>query len=513
MLAKITAYYKSLADGGCSDFSMNVYYGGGYRSEFYLCGDLGRSTFDDIIETDTDATGQTKRTQNTSIERFNLSVIITTPLIQFLKTIDKCDVKELTFLDTGEIYDITNIDIEDQGDNLSPTDLVNITFEDKPITKIQDIVYLDTESKLAFWDVDNSGTPDINGNAVYQAVFDYFRFYQLYFEADSVTPATSGNVTIQAYAVRDSIESLIGIFRGEFGDTLSDPTKWQSSQGVADYFNPAISTIGHTEQIRFDKQAFAQDNGYYSDEIEDRAVNIRFELSIDGSAEQQITLDLVYTLWGAFSSSGVQSVGTGVYGITTVGKTDTKNTISTIQDVKVPLPLGTQLLITSPTLTAVTNFSNKYTLWVAGATENYYEGTAITAGGYTTSNFRGAFETDNFTFSVLDTAPIQQSLNVLNFTTGNSPFLVTFQYKYDRQTNLSIFPQLGDITAAGAAEVLLDGVLVNNIPAIAPGTPQVIGTQSVTLPDAAVHKVRLTLPTTNLYEIYTEFELQIKPLF
>ena len=56
MLAKITAYYKSLADGGCSDFSMNVYYGGGYRSEFYLCGDLGRSTFDDIIETDTDAT-------------------------------------------------------------------------------------------------------------------------------------------------------------------------------------------------------------------------------------------------------------------------------------------------------------------------------------------------------------------------------------------------------------------------------------------------------------------------
>jgi len=33
------------------------------------------------------------------------------------------------------------------------------------------------------------------------------------------------------------------------------------------------------------------------------------------------------------------------------------------------------------------NFSNKYTLWVAGATENYYEGTAITAGGYTTSNF------------------------------------------------------------------------------------------------------------------------------
>ena len=92
MLAKITAYNNNIASGGCSDFSMNVYWGDDYRSEFYLCGDLGRSTFEDVIETNVDATGQATRTQNSSIERFNLSVVVSTPLLQFLKSIDKCDV-------------------------------------------------------------------------------------------------------------------------------------------------------------------------------------------------------------------------------------------------------------------------------------------------------------------------------------------------------------------------------------------------------------------------------------
>jgi hypothetical protein len=137
----------------------------------------------------------------------------------------------------------------------------------------------------------------------------------------------------------------------------------------------------------------------------------------------------------------------------------------------------------------------------------------ITAGGYTSSNFRGAFSEDNFTFAPLDSSPIQQAENVLNFTSGTSPYIITFDWKYDRQTGLGGFPILGNIPAAGDAEVLLDGVLVNNLPTITPASSLVTGSQSVTLPDTEVHTVKLTLPTDTGYEIFTEFELQIKPLF
>lgn len=513
MFAKITAYNNNIASGGCSDFSMNVYYGEDYRSEFYLCSDEGRSTFEDIIETTTDATGQTTRTQNSSIERFNLSVVVSTPLLQFLKSIDKCDVKQLTILDTGDVYNITNLDIEDNGTNLDPIQLVNITFEDEPITKIQDNEYIDLDAKQAFWDNNGTGTPDINGEAIYQATLDYYTTRQLYFEADGVTPATSGNVQILAYAVRDSVENLIGIFNGTFGDTLTDAAKWQTSQNIYNYFNVFVSTIGHNSSIIFDKRAFAQDNGYYSDEIEDRAVKIRFDLSINSSIPQPTTLELAYTVWGAFSSSGVQDPVTAQYGITTIGKIGLKNTLSTIQDIRVPLFGGTQVLVTNPSLDTVTNFSNKYILYIAVVNENSYTGTSITAGGYTTSNFRGAFYTDNFTIAPLDTSPIQQTENVLNFTIGNSPFIVSFDWKYDRQTGFGGFPLLGNIPNAGDAEVLLDGVLVNNLPTVTPASTFVVGTQSITLPDTEVHTVKLTLPTSKGYDIFTEFEVQIKPLF
>jgi len=513
MFAKITAYNNNKAAGGCSDFSMNVYWGDDYRSVFYLCGDLGRSTFEDVIETTTDATGQTTRTQNSSIERFNLSVVVSTPLLQFLKSIDKCDVKKLTFLDTGDTYNIQNIDIEDSGANLDPIELVNILFEDEPITKIQDNQYVDLNAKQAFWDNNGTGTPDIDGDAIYNTTFDDYRTRQLYFEADGVTPATSGDVQILAYAVRDSVENLVGIFNGEFTDSLVDATKWQTTQNIYNYFNPFASNIGHLQQVIFDKRAFAQDNGYYSDETEDRAVKIRLDISINGSIPQPTTLELAYTVWGAFSSSGVQDPVTAEYGITTIGKIGLKNTLSTIQDIRVPLGGGTQVLVTNPSLDTVTNFSNKYILYIAAIIENSYTGTSITAGGYTTSNFRGAFYTDNFTFAPLDSSPIQQAENVLNFTSGTSPYIVTFDWKYDRQTSLGGFPLLGNIPAAGDAEVLLDGVLVNNLPTITPASSLVTGSQSVTLPDTEVHTVKLTLPTSAGYDIFTEFELQIKPLF
>ena len=263
--AKIVAYNFNESDpNGCSDFSLNMYWGDDYKNVYYLCGDLGRSTFEDIIETQTNLTGQTIRTQNSSIERFPLSVIASTPLLQFLKTIDKHEVKELHFLDTGDVFTITNIDIDDEGDTLTPNAKVNIIFEDEAISKVSSNVVVLDDQKQAFWDNDNNGTQDIDGEAQYDQVSDVFNAWQLYFESDGVTPATSGNVLMLVYATTEGgLESLIGIFEGEFLDNFNDSTKWNSNQSIWDYFNVS-DKVGHTNRVQFDKKAFAEDNGYLS---------------------------------------------------------------------------------------------------------------------------------------------------------------------------------------------------------------------------------------------------------
>jgi len=518
MRAKITAYNYDKTTEGCTDFSLNCYWGNDYKNVFYLCGDFGRSTFDDIIETQTDVTGQTERTQNTSIERFNLAVLATTPLLQFLKTIDKHDVKTIELIDTGAVYNIRNIDIDDQGEILTPNNLVYINFEDEPITKISSNVYTVDTQKLAYWDNTFSGTPDINGDMQYFS--NIFFSYQLYFEADGVTPAVGGDVTMLAYAeTATGTENLIGIFRGVFGDSFDDSTKWQSTQNIWSYFDVA-ATVGHTNIVAFFKGLFAEANGYLSDETEDRAVKIRFDLSIDSGTSQSTTQQFIYTVRGGFSSSGIQDQTTFEYGITTLGKAtpEEKNTLSTIQDIRINLGAGTSTLITSPVLSGTTPFGNIYVIDVAPTGEQSYTGQMATAGGYVSSNVRGSANVPiapivlqrlDFKFTLDEAAAIDQDLNVLAFTLGNSPFDVTIDWEFLKNGQ---FPIMGDVVAA-SGEILLDGVLVAAVPAINHPTITATGTQLFTLPDTDVHTIKFTLTTTTAYEIYTEFELQLKPLY
>lgn len=517
MDAKITAYNNNAASAaGCSNFSLSSYWGNDFKNVFYLCGDLGRSEFEDIIETETDLTGQTERTQNTTIERFNISTLAITPLLQFLKTIDKHDVKTIEFLDTGDVFNIKNIDIDDTGDNLTPTNLVYIKFEDEAITNTTPVAFtLDTQ-KLGYWDNDDNGTADVAGRAQFTAGTSYlFETWPLLFEANGTTPATTGDVSIYVQAITQSGDiNLIGFFSGTFGDSYDDSSKWQNSQNIWDYFN-AADTVGHRNRCQFDKGAFAIANGYYSDELEDRAVKLRFDLTLDGSATQSTTLELVYTVRGAFSSMGVQSAVTSDYGLTTIGKAtaNEKNTLSTIQDVRTPAGGGTSTLITSGVLEAQTTFTNRYILAIAPAAEWMYEGTFTTVAGYLAENFRGAYGANNFTFAIDDAAAIRQNINILSYTLGTSPYLINFDWKYDRQTGGGVFTNLGDIPTAGDAEVKLNGVLVNNLPTIAPATLQVLGTQAVTLTNADTNTILLTLPTDQGFTIKTSFELQLKALY
>ncbi|MCW8965309.1 MAG: hypothetical protein OQK82_01280, partial [Candidatus Pacearchaeota archaeon] len=276
--AKIKAWNRQASDGsGCSDYSMNMYWGGTistkYTNEIYVCGDMGRPTSERVIETSTDAKGQSRRIQNTSIPRYIISIFAISPVLQFLETIDKHDYKEIHFLDTGDVYQIKNIDIDDQGNSFDPVQQVFITFEDEAISKESGVSYISDNAKLAYWDNNNDGAANIDGEAEYDTTIDAFNAWQLYFESDGVTPAVSGEVKMLVYAVNPNstpsnpIKSLIGIFRGAFSDLFSDSSKWQSSQQIWNYFNIADS-VGHTNRCQFDKRAFSEDNGYLSTETE-----------------------------------------------------------------------------------------------------------------------------------------------------------------------------------------------------------------------------------------------------
>ena len=515
MRAKIIAYNYDETQEGFSDFSMNCYWGNSYQNVFYLCGDFGRSTFEDIIETETDSTGQTKRTQNTSIERFNLVVVATTPLLQFLKSIDKHDVKIIELMDTGAQYTIRNIDIDDEGDKLTPNFLVNINFEDEPITKIQSNIYAVDDQKIAYFDNNGDGTPDINGDAEYQAVTGAgFTTYQLYYESDGVTPAVSGDVNLFVYAIAsDGFEALVGVFRGQFGDSWNDATKWQSTQQIWNYF-AALTTVGHGNIMLFDKQGFSEDNGYLSDEQEERAVQVRFELQIDGGGLAKTTMQKVYTIWGGFHGCGVQVFATGEYGLTTIGQIDRKNTLQNLQDVRTDVSGGTAIneLIRAFTLTATTNFSNKYTIDVLpNNNEWYFKGVNVSKGGYISENNRAAEAKLNYVFALDSAVPITHDDNVLAFTTGSTPYDFTFDWKFDKQG--TAFTNIGDVGTT--ATVYLDGAVVTTIPAIVAGLAPVLltGSQTITLPDTNKHEVELSFVTTNGYDILVKFEVQIKPYF
>lgn len=511
--AKITAYnYKAADVEGCSDFSLNQYWGDDYKNIFYVEGDLGRPTFEDIIETESDNTGQTIRTQNSSVQRFNITSLIASPLLNFLKTIDKHDVKTIEFLDTGDVYNIQNIDIDDAGKQFDTFEVVNIVFEDEAISRVSNNIFTLDSAKIAGWDNDNNGTINLNQSSQYDAVNDVFNSWQLYYESDFITPATSGDVIIRVYAESQSgIESLLGIFRGQFGDSFSDSTKWQSTLPIWDYFNLS-DTVGHTNRCQFDKRAFATDNGFLSTEIDDRAVFITLFLTIDGSAPQSTKQVLVYTIWGAFNEASIKNYTSSEFGVTTLGKDNQKNTISTIIDTKTDVATGTPISITTPILTSTTVWRNVYLLGSVPAGEHFYSQQITTKGGYLGSSFRFSYGADDFILAVFPDTQIFHSENILNFTTGTTPYLFNFNWWYRRLGGAG-FPFAGDVSLAFPAEMILDGVVLNTLPTIVPATLTVVGNQNITLPDTEKHTVRITVTPTGGFAIYTEFEVQLKPLF
>lgn len=312
------------------------------------------------------------------------------------------------------------------------------------------------------------------------------------------------------YAIAsDGFEALVGVFRGQFGDAWNDATKWQSTQQIWNYF-AALTTVGHTNIMLFDKQGFSEDNGYLSDEQEERAVQVRFELQIDGGGLAKTTMQKVYTIWGGFHGCGVQVFATGEYGLTTIGQIDRKNTINNLQDIKTDVAGLTSTLFRGFNLVSTTNFSNKYSINVINNNEFHFTGIQTTKAGFISENQRASINKLNYVFALDSSVPITHNDNVLAFTTGSTPYDFTFDWKFDKQDT---FPIIGDVSST--ATVYLDGAVVTTIPAIVAGLAPVVltGSQTITLPDTNKHEVELSFTTTGSFDIMVKFEVQIKPYF
>lgn len=505
MRAKITAYNNTSSSPNCSNFSLNTYWGSGYKNIYYLCCEVGRSTFVDTIETVLNGEGQEIRQENNSVERYSLSTIVATPFLATLKVLDKHDVITLENLDTGDVWNIRNINIEDDGENLDVEQRVILTYEIGIINSSSDNGYTIEGGSLAFWDNDNSGSIDYDGEAFYNAG-GFFRSWQLYFEQDLLTPVSSGNVQLLMYVETNGASNLVGEFNGVFGDSFSDSSKWLSTQNVWDYFNLS-DTVGHTNEVEFAKFQFASDNGYLSDELEDRSVEVKFQLSIDNSPYQETTLSKVYSSFGAFNSIGVQQVS-GEYGITTINKVDEKMTVQNQNDVRQPLPTGSSTLITSFVQVSSNSWTNKYEIDIAPSGEHGYTNSFITNGGYSSESYRAANGSDNYTIGLNEINVIGQTGNILNFTTGNSPYLLNLGWKFDKQGTHS---NIGNVVD-GTAGIYLDGVLAVSLGTINSGSTFVTGADGITLPTTGVHEIEFRVDTTNAV-LFNRFQCQIKPLF
>lgn len=508
MRAKLIAYNLPKSQGGCDDFSLHSYWGSSYKNVLYIDGDQGRPEFETTITNVVHLNGQNERISISSVEKHNLVFIANIAWLPFLHSIDKHEVKELQFLDDGRRYSILNIDIDDSGQRTDLQQLVTITFEESISNQRTDDIIVLSETKVCSFDIDNSGTPVQDGLARFDG--SVFQAWQLYYEADGTTPATSGDITLLAKATNaEGLNNLVGVFSGSFGDNFSDSTKWQSTQSIWSFFT---GTVGHTNQITFDKSAYAIQNGYYSTETEDNAVQIEWELRIDSSDFVKVTLDYVLSVWGAFSSSRVQNFTTGQYGVYTMGKPVSTNTLSTIQDVRRPAGGGSAVAVTNFNLTSQTASIFEYSLGVAPSGETIYEGVLTTNGGYTANCFRGANSNANFIITHRE-VEVEQELNVENFTIGDNPFEIRLLWQYQRDTSQGAFSVLGNLTAQGDAYIAVDGVVQSNLNTILPSDTFKSGATFITLPDKQTHIISLVVPTDQGYEIKTEFEAQIKPLY
>ncbi len=395
-------FYEDLVDCD-SKVSMGTYYGAlsptyptsQFKNTIYLADfQFQRSSFETNIFEEVDNLGVTRTTGRTSIERTSIDLTVNSNLLAYYNSLPSygyvlLEVFEEPINDpnTTTLYRLERIEFSDNTDKRLMTGNITLTFDLIPETKTgccDDEVQILSEY-LAYWDVTDSGTQDIDAEAEFQvgSLSGLFWAWQLYFESDGVTPLASGDVSIEAVGVRKNGDSFtLGQFNGVFGDLFSDSSKWSSSYNIWNYFGLA-NNVGVGNIVAFSKKNFSQDNGFTGGETTDNAIDIEFYIAVNDSPTEKCTLPAVYSVLTSYCNQRADSLLQTVQQ-QQIGQTDEQPNLSTYNETRTDLTTTIPASITSFSLDAIDTYRKLYEVSPSPViSESYSTINTTTASGLT----------------------------------------------------------------------------------------------------------------------------------
>lgn len=493
-----------------------------YKNVIYLTEiEFQRSSFEINEFEEVDSLGISRQTGRTSIERVNIDLIVNSNLLSYFNSIGAHSVIQLEiFEDTTDntdttLYRVDKIELSDRTGSKQVTGQITLTLDIRPEIQTacctEDLVIL--SDFLAYWDIDDDGTEDIDADAnhVIGSLGGEFEVWQLYFEADGITPLASGNVEIIVKGVQTSgADFIIGTFNGAFGDLLSDSAKWTSTYNVWDYFNLADS-IGHRNIVRFAKETFGFDKGFFGDETTDSAIDIEFFIAVNDSPLERVTLQRVYTILSSYINQQASATTLNTF-LPTVNKVNQQSTLTAYDLNRTRLPDSFIENVTTFSLTSITPFRKNYFIIANGIGESYSEIDCTMASGLTSTQKKGANREADFSLGARLNIATDHTESVLSF--GATKF-ATFFYNVRRQATIAPpvpfpngWPIMGTLNTSGEwfqdgiSQGFLDCNLGNNS-----------RTSLTVAANTDVHTMKFVTDTSGGYEISVEFQWRLHPRY
>ncbi len=510
-------FYDDLADCD-SKISMGTYYADlpSYSTQFkntiYLKDfQFQRSSFETNIFEEVDNLGVTRTTGRVSIERTSIDVIVNSNLLAYFNSLPSYGLVYLEVFEDGStpsdttLYRLERIEFSDNTDSRLMTGSVTLTFDLIPENKTgccdDELTIL--SDYLAFWDVTDSGTKDLDSEAEFRvgSLSGLFWAWQLYFEADGITPLGIGNVELIALGVRKNGDTFtIGEFNGAFGDLLSDSSKWTGIYNIYNYFG-ATNSIGHNNIVEFSKKNFSFDNGFTGSETTDNAIDIQFFLAVNDSPSEKCTLPAVYSVLTSWCNQRSDPSLVKVQQ-QQIGQVDEQPNLTAYNETRTNLVTSIPASLTAFSLDFIDTYRKVYEISAVPGQESYSIINTTTASGLLATQQKSTFGTTNLSLAAQTLTPFSHSESPLSLTVSR---LATVFYWVEQG---SPFPLTGNPNIAGT--ITFDG----GVPAFLDTN---IGYHSYSLPtilpNEDVHTVKLYTNTTLGFDISLEFQYRLHRLY
>lgn len=443
-----------------------------FKNVIYLTDiEFQRSSFEINEFEEVDSLGISRQVGRTSIERVNIDLILNSNLLSYFNSIGAHSIIQLEIFEDvatpttkSTLYRVDRIELSDRTGSKQVTGQVTLTLDIRPEIQTacctEDLTVL--SDFLAYWDTDNDGTPDIDGDAEHLigSLGGEFSAFQLYYESDGITPLVSGDVEIVVKGVRQNGDSfVIGTFNGQFGDLLSDSSKWSSIYNVWDYFNLGNS-IGHNSIVQFAKETFGFDKGFFGNETNDSAIDIQMFIAVNDSPSEGMTLPKVYTILSAYSNHRALKNQLKIVE-DTVNKVNQQSSLIDYAETRTRLDTSVPTNFNAFALDNVNSIRKRYEISGLDTFESYSLINIETASNLIATQRKATQSFNDFSIGARSNVGIDHVETVLSTT---SVRICTFFYQVLRQTDISppfppltpTWPAMGALNTSG--EWFQDGI-------------------------------------------------------